>query len=88
MIVMSFQKCGQSFDSDGFQSQSDRLPVVVQLSRNRTNGEPSAASSAATMMRVRVFMSKAYSGLSDFYGDNARSCCLSISLACCSGVSV
>ena len=40
MRVMSFQKSGQSFDSDGFQPQSDCLPVAVQLSRNRTNGEP------------------------------------------------
>jgi hypothetical protein len=87
MIVMSFQKCGQSFDSDGFQSQSDRLPVVVQLSAIAHIESPCAASSAATMMRVRVSMSRAYSGLSDFYGDNARSCCLSISLARCSGVS-
>ena len=48
---------------------------------------PCAASSAATMMRVRVSLSRVYSGQSDFYGDNARSCCLSISLARCSGVS-
>ena len=34
-----------------------------------------------------VSMSRAYSGLSDFYGDNARSCCLWNSLARCSGVS-
>ena len=40
MRVMSFQKCGQSFDSDGLQPQSDCLPVAVQLSRNRTHGEP------------------------------------------------
>lgn len=31
MTVMSFQKCGQSFDLDDFQPQSDRLPVAVQL---------------------------------------------------------
>jgi hypothetical protein len=87
MRVMSFQKCRQSFDSDGFQPQSDRLPVAIQLSRNRTHGEPLCVSSAATMMRVRVSMFRAYSGLSDFYGDNARSCCLWNSLARCSGVS-
>ena len=56
-------------------------PVVAQME------SPCAASSAATMMRVRVSMSRAYSGLSDFYGDIARSCCLCISLACCAGVS-
>ncbi len=31
MTVMSFQKCGQSFDLDDCQPQSDRLPVAVQL---------------------------------------------------------
>ena len=46
-----------------------------------------ATSSAATMMRVRVSMSRAYPGLVDFHGDNARSCCLWNSLARCSGVS-
>jgi hypothetical protein len=40
MRVMSFQKSGQSFDSDGCQPQSDRLPVTIQLARNRTHGEP------------------------------------------------
>ena len=88
MEVMSFQKCGQSFDSDGFQPQSDRLPVAIQLSRNRTHGEPLCRQfSCDDDAGVRVSLSRAYSGLSDCYGDNARSCCLSITLACCAGVS-
>lgn len=87
-IVMSFKNCGQPFASDGFQPQSDRLPVRSSCRAITQMESPCAASSAATMMRVRGFMSRGYSGLSDFYGDNARSCCLCISLARCSGVSV
>ena len=87
MRVMSFQKCGQSFDSDGVHHNS-----IVSRWRSSCRAiahmeSPCAARSAATMMRVRVSLFRAYSGLSDCYGDNARSCCLSISLACCSGVS-
>ena len=67
----------------------DRLMVAVSRCRTIAQMEsPCAASSAATMTRVRVSMPRAYSGLSDFYGDKARSCCRSLSLACCAGVSV
>ena len=38
--MMSVQKYIQAFASKGVESPSDRLPVAVQLSRNRTNGEP------------------------------------------------